>query len=174
MQAARGGINYINNLPVITCRSKRYMVTRGISRTASLITCSEDDRKILERRAASRTEPRQVVERARMILGCVAGERVKQIAQRCQTRPNTVIKWRQRFSRQGLAGLEDAPRLGAKRVYARRFAIECWRPWKRHRRQACLAGTAGRWRRQSMVRFMRFGGCCARRAFACSVSVRGA
>ena len=54
------------------------------------------------------------MERARIILGCVLGERVKEIARRCQTRPNTVIKWRQRFSQQGLKGLEDAPRPGAK------------------------------------------------------------
>ena len=63
-----------------------------MSRIAARITCDENDRQILERRAASRTEPRQVVERARIILGCVTGARVKEIALRCQTRPNTVIK----------------------------------------------------------------------------------
>jgi transposase len=88
-----------------------------MSRTASRIACGEEDRQLLERRAASRTEPRQVVERARIILGCAAGERVKDIAQRCRTRPNTVIKWRQRFAEHGLKGLEDAPRPGAKPVY---------------------------------------------------------
>src|SRR5690606_17525580 len=81
------------------------------------ITCSEEDRQTLERRAASRTEPRQAVERARIILGCVAGERVKAIARRCHTRPNTVIKWRGRYAQHGLKGLDDAPRPGAHRVY---------------------------------------------------------
>lgn len=89
----------------------------GMSRTAARITCSEADRQILETRAASRTEARQTVERARLILGCVAGEPVKLIAQRGQTRPNTVIKWRDRFAQQGLKGLLDAPRPGAKPVY---------------------------------------------------------
>lgn len=61
------------------------------------------------------------MERARIILGCVAGERVKEIARRCQTRPNTVIKWRQRFVAEGLKGLEDAPRPGAKPIYDQEF-----------------------------------------------------
>jgi transposase len=58
-----------------------------------------------------------MVERAQIVLGCLAGKRVKEIARACHTRPNTVIKWRQRFARDGLAGLCDAPRPGAKPVY---------------------------------------------------------
>jgi transposase len=71
--------------------------------------------------AASRTEAKQTVERACMILGCLAGKRVQIIASECHTRPNTVIKWRQRFAQSGLAGLSDAPRPGAKRVYGEDF-----------------------------------------------------
>ncbi len=92
-----------------------------MARTASLITCSEDDKETLERLAAGRTEPMQAVERARIILGCVAGQRVKEIARRWHTRPNTVIKWRVRFSQHGLKGLVDAPRPGAKRIYDESF-----------------------------------------------------
>jgi len=62
-----------------------------------------------------------MVERAQIILGCLAGKRVKEVARACHTRPNTVIKWRQRFSQQGLAGLRDAPRPGAQRVYGEDF-----------------------------------------------------
>ena len=62
-----------------------------------------------------------MVERAQIILGCLAGKRVKEVARACHTRPNTVIKWRQRFVQQGLAGLRDAPRPGAKRVYGEDF-----------------------------------------------------
>jgi transposase len=58
-----------------------------------------------------------MVERAQIILGCLAGKRVKEVARSCRTRPNTVIKWRQRFAARGLAGLLDAPRPGAKPVY---------------------------------------------------------
>jgi transposase len=43
------------------------------------------------------------------------------VARECETRPNTVIKWRQRFVQHGLAGLADAPRRGAKPVYGADF-----------------------------------------------------
>jgi transposase len=49
------------------------------------------------------------------------GQRVATVARECATRPNTVIKWRQRFVKKGLAGLEDAPRPGAKPVYGADF-----------------------------------------------------
>ena len=75
----------------------------------------------MKRWAASRTEAKQMVERARIILDCLEGKRVQQIARDCGTRPNTVIKWRQRFVQGGLAGLRDAPRPGAKPVYGADF-----------------------------------------------------
>jgi len=75
----------------------------------------------LKRLAASRTEAKQMVERSRIILGCLDGKRVQQVARECGTRPNTVIKWRQRFVQAGLAGLRDAPRPGAKPVYGADF-----------------------------------------------------
>jgi transposase len=92
-------------------------------RVAPKIACSTEVRAELERRAASRTESVRVVERARMILGCLDGLRVQEVAARCTTRPNTVIKWRDRFAEQGLAGLEDGPRPGAKRVYDEGFRL---------------------------------------------------
>jgi transposase len=92
-----------------------------VSRTAPPITCGPDDRQELERLAGSRTEPKQMIERAQIILGCLAGKRVQEVARGCHTRPNTVIKWRQRFAERGLAGLRDAPRPGAKPVYGEEF-----------------------------------------------------
>jgi len=92
-----------------------------MSRTAPTISCSPDERRELERLAASRTESKQMVERARIIIGCLAGRRVREIARQCQTRPNTVIKWRQRFVGQGVKGLRDAPRPGAQRRYDEAF-----------------------------------------------------
>ena len=88
-----------------------------MSRTAPQITCGPEDQQTLKRWAVSRTEAKQLVERARIILGCLEGKRVQAIARECGTRPNTVIKWRQRFVHGGLAGLRDAPRPGAKPVY---------------------------------------------------------
>lgn len=92
-----------------------------MARTALVVGCGPDERRELERVAASRTEPKQMVERARMIIGCLAGRRVREVARQCHTRPNTVIKWRQRFVSQGLKGLRDAPRPGAKRRYDEAF-----------------------------------------------------
>jgi transposase len=92
-----------------------------MSRTAPQIDCSPADRQTLQRVAASRTEPKQAVERARIILGCLEGKRVQVVARECHTRPNTVIKWRQRFVQGGLAGLGDAPRPGATPVYGADF-----------------------------------------------------
>ena len=65
-----------------------------------------------------------MVERARIILGCLEGRRVQQIAREGGTRPNTVIKWRQRFVQGGLAGLRDAPRPGARPVYGADFRTQ--------------------------------------------------
>ena len=92
-----------------------------MARNAPAITCGPEDRQELERLALSRTESKQMVERAQIILGCLAGQRVKEVARTCHTRPNTVIKWRQRFAQHGLPGLRDAPRPGAKPLYGEDF-----------------------------------------------------
>src|SRR5436309_14417450 len=92
-----------------------------MARIAPTITCGPDDRQKLERMAGSRTEPKQMIDRARIILGCLAGQRVRQVARECHTRPNTVIKWRQRLVRNGFRGLYDVPRPGPKRLYADSF-----------------------------------------------------
>jgi transposase len=92
-----------------------------MARNAPAITCGPEDRQELERLAGSRTDSKQMVERAQIILGCLAGKRVKEVARTCHTRPNTVIKWRQRFTQHGLPGLRDAPRPGAKPLYGEDF-----------------------------------------------------
>jgi transposase len=56
-----------------------------------------------------------------MILGCLNGYKVIEVARKCSTRPNTVITWRNRFIRDGLIGLRDAPRPGAKPKYTKEF-----------------------------------------------------
>jgi len=92
-----------------------------MARNAAAISCGPEDRQELERLAGSRTESKQMIERAQIILGCLAGRPVKEVARRCHTRSNTVIKWRQRFTQGGLAGLRDAPRPGARPVYGEDF-----------------------------------------------------
>jgi transposase len=62
-----------------------------------------------------------MVERAQIVLGCLEGKRVKEVAQKYHTRPNTVIKWRERFAKSGMSGLRDIQRPGAKPVYGLDF-----------------------------------------------------
>jgi len=90
-------------------------------RVAPKIACAPEIRAELERRAGSRTEAMRTVERAKMVLGCLDGLRVQEVAVGCRTRPNTVIKWRERFVERGLPGLEDEPRPGARKRYDEAF-----------------------------------------------------
>ena len=88
-----------------------------MGRRARPLLVSDADRAELERISGSRTEARQLVERARIILGCWGGERQNALAKRLGTRPNTVSKWRERFARLGMEGLKDAPRPGQPKRY---------------------------------------------------------
>jgi transposase len=90
-------------------------------RTALKISCSTKDRAELQRRAVSRVEAAQRVHRAKIVLGCLDGLEVKEVAACNHTRANTVIKWRDRFVAQGLVGLEDKSRAGRARVYTHDF-----------------------------------------------------
>jgi transposase len=47
-----------------------------------------------------------------MVLGCIEGKQIKDIAKELGERPNTVITWRDRFNARGLDGLADAKRTG--------------------------------------------------------------
>ncbi len=86
-----------------------------MSRQAPSLRCTLEERQKLQRMAASRSQPKQAVERARIILACLQGHPMQAIARQLHTRPNTVAKWRQRFASHGLAGLGDLPRRGRTR-----------------------------------------------------------
>ena len=88
-----------------------------MGRRAVALPCSESDRKELVRISRSHTESKRRVERAEIILGCLAGEANDVLAKRLRTRPNTISKWRHRFAARGLHGLEDAPRSGKPKKY---------------------------------------------------------
>jgi transposase len=60
----------------------------------------------------SRTDEARLIERAKIVLRCLAGERNDEIAARLGTQPATVATWRKRFAERGLAGLKDRPRSG--------------------------------------------------------------
>ena len=79
-------------------------------RRSTIPTCSQEDLAILIAWSRSKTMEARLVERAKMILGCIEGEPVSQIARRLHVRPNTVIDWRRRLEREGLPGLLDRSR----------------------------------------------------------------
>lgn len=90
-------------------------------RRAPIPECTENDRKALEQLARSRTEEARMVERAKIILKCLDGERVHKVAEDLKVRPNTVIEWRRRFEKDGIQGLKDKPRSGKPASYDAEF-----------------------------------------------------
>lgn len=80
------------------------------------LTLSAEDRAELVLRLAKRKGVGDEQMRYRIILALAENESGTAIAERLQTRTQTVSKWRQRFLDQGVAGLSDAPRSGRPRT----------------------------------------------------------
>lgn len=92
-----------------------------MARKPPVPVCSGEDRRTLEMWAHSRTEEARLVERARIIIGCLEGRSVNRIAQDLKIRPNTVIDWRHRFEEGGIEALRDRPRSGKPPHYGAEF-----------------------------------------------------
>jgi transposase len=69
----------------------------------------------------SRTAQARMVERARIVLACLEGREIQQVAQEMGASVPTVSKWRKRFAEYGVAGLADRPRPGKPATYDARF-----------------------------------------------------
>src|ERR1035441_7757015 len=82
-----------------------------------VVTCSPGDLATLTSWSSSRTLEARLVERARIVLRCIDGAEVKDIARALGIRPNTVIDWRRRFVAEGIAGLFDRARSGKPKQY---------------------------------------------------------
>ena len=83
-----------------------------MARIAAKVTCSDADLAELGRLSASRTAQSRAVERAKIVLSCLAGQRNDAIGARMGLQANTVATWRKRFLAHGMAGLQDRPRSG--------------------------------------------------------------
>src|SRR4029077_7849477 len=81
-------------------------------RHAPELECSVDDKASLVALAKSRTAEAHAVERARIILACLDGKQIQQVAWERVVSVATVSKCRQRFSLGGAAGRRDQPRPG--------------------------------------------------------------
>jgi transposase len=92
-----------------------------LPKTAPVPECSQEDRDVLEGWARSRTMEARMVERARIVLGCLEGKPISVVAENLKVRPNTVIDWRRRFEAEGIAGLQDRHRSGKPPRYTEEF-----------------------------------------------------
>ena len=103
------------------------------SAAAKRIEIGAADRAALEAIVAAGTSQARMVERARIVLAAGEGRSAARIGRRVGCSANTAQKWRGRFERQGLDGLQDLPRPGKPLVYdhavrARLIAKACTRP----------------------------------------------
>jgi len=92
-------------------------------RVACAIVLTTDERKALERRARGRSNAVRVAMRAKIVLLAATGKMNQDIAAAMGTDRFTVARWRMRFAKMRLAGIEkDAPRSGRKPTCRERFA----------------------------------------------------
>src|SRR5437763_4088678 len=85
------------------------------------LECSLDDRASLVALTRSRTAEARAVGRARIILACLEGKEIQQVARELRVSVPCVSKWRQRFSLFGLRGLQDQSRPGKPVKYGSAF-----------------------------------------------------
>ena len=82
-------------------------------RVAPRVELTEDQKKTLQQWARGRSLPARQVERARVILLAAAGKQDLEIAAEIGISNQKAARWRKRFLKMGLPGLEkDAPRPG--------------------------------------------------------------
>ncbi len=79
------------------------------------LVVSDEVRVELERRANAHTSTQREARRARVILGCVDGVALRQIAVSVGMDQHMVGEWRRRFAADGIDGLDDKPRSGRPR-----------------------------------------------------------
>ena len=85
--------------------------------TPAHIKLTEAEETTLREWCRKGTSEQRTVERARIILLSHEGLTVETIAKRLGTRPARVSKWRQRFDKDRLGALSDAPRPGKPQKY---------------------------------------------------------
>ena len=82
-----------------------------------VIILTSEERKALEHNARSYTLPFCDVVRARAILLAADGLEANKIAHELPAVRRTVWKWRRRFAKERMAGLENRPRRGRPRTF---------------------------------------------------------
>jgi len=84
--------------------------------------------------------------RAQIVLTAAHGMPTHEIGRMVGCTAGTASKWRVRYARARLAGLDETGNGGAARKYARRTRSAPWRCWISRRRQDIPTGPRRRWR----------------------------
>src|SRR3974377_390115 len=88
-----------------------------MSKRPTVFTLTPEDRSTLQAWVRAGKTEKRLAERASIILLAAEGQGTIPIARSLRMRAARVSKWRVRFARDGLRGLQDAPRPGAVRRY---------------------------------------------------------
>jgi transposase len=104
-----------------------------MSRRATPIVLTVEERNELQRRVRARTSSQQAAQRARIVLQAAEGARNIAIAAELGIARHTAQQWRDRFAAARLAGLEDRPHRPPPREYgaerqARILVVACQSP----------------------------------------------
>jgi transposase len=90
-------------------------------RHAPELECSAEDKASLVAITKSRIEEARAVDRARIVLACLEGKEIQQVAGELGFSIPTVTKWCRRFALWGVRGLRDEPRPGKPAIYDTAF-----------------------------------------------------
>ena len=102
--------------------------------SAAALPIGPDDLARLRRWSSATRAPAVVVQRAKILLLAAEGAANTEIAERLDVSRPTVIAWRKRYLREGLAhGLADRPRRGRPKRFAVTGGQRSWPPRWPHR-----------------------------------------
>ena len=110
-------------------------------RVAVPLSCTSEVMRELERLSRSRTDEARLVERAKIVLGCLGGRRNDEVAAEFGTRAGTVATWRTRFAAQRDCATARA-RVSPRDIRGRKSSIAFSSNWSNPRRQVFRLGTA--------------------------------
>src|SRR5436189_5127464 len=88
----------------------------GVMPVRAEVVLNDDERETLERWARRPSSAQALAFRCRVVLAAAEGRSSTEIAAELGCALSTVGKWRGRFARQGLDGLDDEPRPGQPRT----------------------------------------------------------
>jgi transposase len=84
-----------------------------MGRPLRLRALTDDEARVIAKLVRSQTASVRLVQRAKIVQVASQGKTIAEITAELGCASNVVRKWFKRFSEQGLAGLNDAPRSGA-------------------------------------------------------------